>query len=586
MTRNNFFLNVFSRNSRNLLRRSKKSPKSFNVRTLASQNDANSNIMHSESSDVDIPNVTIPEFILPSLERFEKYVASECATTGRTYTFGQIRGKSKNLNKALRHAFKLQKGDVVGILLPNCPEFGIAVLGVLEAGLTITTMNPIYTPVEISKQLLDSNTKVLITQAQAISTAKAALQLAKKDIPIVAIKRYQNDSLPSGVVDFEELVNNEVSIPDVPYVNSNDIAVLPYSSGTTGLPKGVELTHYSIISNISQISHEDFNFYDITTDNYQDVSVTVLPYFHIYGFALNLLNMMHKGCKTVTLEKFSPEIYVSVLKKHRPSLLYVAPPLVLFLISHSGVKSEYFDRLKMLMSAAAPLGLTDEERFIRKVRKEINMCQGYGLTEASPVITMIPNKTKRSEKNSGGVGKVLPNTLVKFINPEDPSGTPIAAYEKGELLMKGPQVMKGYHNREEETKKAFLDGWLRTGDIGYYNDENVVFITDRIKELIKVKGYQVAPAELEAIIRDHPLVDDAAVIGIPHPQHGEVPRAYVVPKKNSALDEENVQNHVADKVASYKRLQGGVRILESIPKNTTGKILRRQLKENFAEKGF
>ncbi|CAG9862853.1 unnamed protein product [Phyllotreta striolata] len=405
MTRNNFFLNVFSRNSRNLLRRSKKSPKSFNVRTLASQNDANSNIMHSESSDVDIPNVTIPEFILPSLERFEKYVASECATTGRTYTFGQIRGKSKNLNKALRHAFKLQKGDVVGILLPNCPEFGIAVLGVLEAGLTITTMNPIYTP-------------------------------------------------------------------------------------------------------------------------------------------------------------------------------------VLFLISHSGVKSEYFDRLKMLMSAAAPLGLTDEERFIRKVRKEINMCQGYGLTEASPVITMIPNKTKRSEKNSGGVGKVLPNTLVKFINPEDPSGTPIAAYEKGELLMKGPQVMKGYHNREEETKKAFLDGWLRTGDIGYYNDENVVFITDRIKELIKVKGYQVAPAELEAIIRDHPLVDDAAVIGIPHPQHGEVPRAYVVPKKNSALDEENVQNHVADKVASYKRLQGGVRILESIPKNTTGKILRRQLKENFAEKGF
>ncbi|CAG9862852.1 unnamed protein product [Phyllotreta striolata] len=357
MTRNNFFLNVFSRNSRNLLRRSKKSPKSFNVRTLASQNDANSNIMHSESSDVDIPNVTIPEFILPSLERFEKYVASECATTGRTYTFGQIRGKSKNLNKALRHAFKLQKGDVVGILLPNCPEFGIAVLGVLEAGLTITTMNPIYTP-------------------------------------------------------------------------------------------------------------------------------------------------------------------------------------------------------------------------------------GYGLTEASPVITMIPNKTKRSEKNSGGVGKVLPNTLVKFINPEDPSGTPIAAYEKGELLMKGPQVMKGYHNREEETKKAFLDGWLRTGDIGYYNDENVVFITDRIKELIKVKGYQVAPAELEAIIRDHPLVDDAAVIGIPHPQHGEVPRAYVVPKKNSALDEENVQNHVADKVASYKRLQGGVRILESIPKNTTGKILRRQLKENFAEKGF
>ncbi|CAH1108546.1 unnamed protein product [Psylliodes chrysocephalus] len=557
----------------------------LNLRTF-STNNVNSNVLTCDSGDVDLPDSTIPEFILPKLEEYHKYTASECATTGRKYTFGQVRKKCKNLNKAIRHIFKLQKGDVVAILLPNCPEFAISALGILEAGLVLTTLNPIYTPDEISKQLIDSSAKVLITQVQGVNNAKAAVQLTQKHIPIIAIKRLQNDSIPEGVIDFEELVNNnDISISDADHVKSSDLAFLPYSSGTTGLPKGVELTHHNIISNLCEISHKDYNYFDPPTDSSQDVTAAVLPYYHIYGFCLSLLNMAYNGAKTVTIEKFTPEVYLSVLQKHPLSIIYVAPPLVLFFISHPHVKAEHFDHLKVLTSGAAPLGHSDEERFIKKLGRETNICQGYGLTETSPILTYSPKGTKRTEHSSGSVGKVVPNTLIKIVSPDDPTGTPLGPNEKGELLTKGPQVMGGYHKREEESKNAFLDGWFRTGDIGYYNEQKQVFITDRIKELIKVKGYQVAPAELEAVIRDHPSIEDAAVIGIPHSKYGEVPRAYIVPKKDVTLDIEDLKKYVAVKVAPYKQLQGGVQILENIPKNPSGKILRRQLKMGFEKNG-
>ncbi|XP_050513962.1 uncharacterized protein LOC114336691 isoform X1 [Diabrotica virgifera virgifera] len=534
---------------------------------------------------VDIPNVSIPEFVYPSLDKFHKYTAMVCATTGRSYTFGEVKKKSKTLSRALRHIFKLKKGDVVAIFSPNKAEYAIAIFGILDAGLTVTTLNPIYTPAEVARQLQDSSAKVIITQTPSIPTVKASLDLLKTTIPIVAIKSTQNESLPSGIIDFDELLNTNLDVPDVDVLPS-DLAILPYSSGTTGLPKGVELTHSNIVSNLCQMKHDDYNYQEAPTDSYQDVTAGILPFFHIYGLTMTLFTTINNGVKTIAIEKFTPDLYVSVLKNFPISLIYAAPPLVLFLTSSPLVKSEYFKNLKLLTCGAAPLGFSDEQRFLEKAQNpKTKIVQGYGMTETSPILTYYSKYIPRNEANGGTIGTVVPNTLLKIVAPGDTTGAPLGPNEKGELLAKGPQIMKRYFNRAEETESAFLDGWLKTGDIAYYNQDECLFITDRIKELIKVKGFQVVPAELEEVIRGHPEVEDAAVIGIPHEQYGEVPRAYIVVKKNKNISGDEIKSYVAQQVANYKRLVGGVSVVDAIPRNPSGKILRRQLKLEFAEKG-
>ncbi|XP_074030495.1 uncharacterized protein [Leptinotarsa decemlineata] len=541
------------------------------------------NILKSESSDVTVPDITIPELIRSKLERNHRYTAVECASTGRSYTFGQVRTKSMNLSRALRHKLKLKPGDVVAVFSSNIPEFSIVILGLLEARLVPTTLNPLYTQNEVSTQLLDSSAKAIIVQSKAYSTVKAALDLMKLQIPIIVIKENQADSLPQGAISLQEFVDSKIDIPDLEPGTGEDLAFLPYSSGTTGLPKGVELLHRNIVSNVMQASHIDFKFTTDPSDTYQDVTPGVLPFYHIYGFTVSVINTLYHGTKVVTLEKFTPDLYISVLKNNPISLIYAAPPLILFLSAHPDVKKEYFAHLISVTSGAAPLGLLDEERFIEKIGRDVQVFQGYGLTETSPIVTFSPKGLRRSESSAGSIGVPVPNTLLKLIAPDDPTGTPLGPNQTGELLVKGPQVMRGYHNRPEETKNAFLDGWFKTGDIAYYNDKRLVFITDRLKELIKVKGFQVAPAELEAILRNYHAVEDAAVIGIPHPLFGEVPRAYIVPKKDVPLKVEDLNQYVNDKVAKYKRLEGGVQIIDVIPKNPSGKILRRQLRLKYDE---
>lgn len=205
---------------------------------------------------------------------------------------------------------------------------------------------------------------------------------------------------------------------------------------------------------------------------------------------------------------------------------------------------------------------------------------GYGLSETSPVVTIV---APRKPKTLGSVGEVVSNTSIRVIDINDPTATHLGPNKVGEIIVRGPQVMKGYHNRPEETANSFIDGYFRTGDIGYYTDKKHFFITERIKELIKVKGFQVAPAELEEIIRGFDGVGDCAVIGVPHEYHGEVPRAYIVPKAQTKIDCEKLNDYVASKVAQYKQLKGGIAVIDSIPKNASGKILRRQLKLQFAE---
>ncbi|EFA01538.1 4-coumarate--CoA ligase 1-like Protein [Tribolium castaneum] len=538
-------------------------------------------ILHSDLEDVEIPKVSLDQYLFEKTHNWPQRIATECAATGRKYTYEEIQTKSINLNRNLRKKLKLQKGDVVALLLPNSPEFIMATIGALKAGLVVTTLNPIYTPDEIARQLKDSSTKAIITFVDFYELAKASANLTQSQINILTIKTQQGQAIPQGALNFDEFTE-PCDYPDVPPPDTNDIAFLPYSSGTTGLPKGVQLSHRNILANLCQFNARELSVIQDTTQEHQDVIPAVLPKFHIYGLTATTLHLFYKGCKTVAISKFSPEGYLQTLRKYKPDVIFVAPPLVLFLASHPSVTSNDLQSIRSVVSGAAPLGALDEERFITKAQKDINILQGYGLTETSPMVAMTRAALKKLPNSSGTIGRPVSNTSVKIIDPNDPNETPLGANTTGELVVKGPQVMKGYHNRPEETRDAFTkDGWFRTGDMMYYDDNKLLFVSDRLKELIKVKGFQVPPAELEEIIRDFPEVKDAAVIGVPHPKDGEVPRAYIVGKN---VDVNKLEEFVAQKVAPYKRLRGGIEIVESIPKNATGKILRRALKEEFEKK--
>lgn len=549
------------------------------IRFASSLSDAN--IINSGLPDLNIPKISINEYVIQNIGNWEDRVATECALTGRKYTFQQLRKKSKNLSKSLRKKLKLQPGDVIAILLPNSPEYPIALLGALDSGLIITTLNPIYTPDEISRQLIDSNAKALITLTDFYKLGLSSIELTQKKLPILTIKSKENESTPPGAINFTEFTDNDCDISDI-NVDPSNIAFLPYSSGTTGLPKGVQLTHGNIVANLTQTHDDNIGIIRITTKDHQDIIPAVLPMFHIYGLTSITLNAASAGSKLVTLPKFTPELYVSMLKKQHPHLLYVAPPLAIFLGNHPSVTKDSLANVRTVMSGAAPLGALDIERLLKKAEKEIFILQGYGLTETSPFVACTRPAFLKDKKSQGSVGKPCANTFVKIVSVDDPSGPALPPNQPGEALIKGPQVMKGYHNRPEETKKTFTeDGWLRTGDMMYHSEEGYLFVTDRLKELIKVKGFQVPPAELEEIIRDFPQVEDAAVIGIPHQSHGEIPRAYVVPKKGTQLDVKKLTEFVNEKVANYKQIRGGIAVVESIPKNAAGKILRRQLKDQF-----
>lgn len=254
----------------------------------------------------------------------------------------------------------------------------------------------------------------------------------------------------------------------------------------------------------------------------------------------------------------------------------------MFLYGHPGVKSEWLANLRILLSGAAALTARDQQLLQHKIQKPFILAQGYGMTETAP-LTLSTGPSLDPVKAAGSVGLPVRNTLAKIADINNPSGPALGPNQLGELLIKGPQVMKEYLNRPEETEKIFVDGWLRTGDVVYRSDDGYIFIADRLKELIKVKGFQVPPAELEEVIKDFSNVAEAAVIGIPHERHGEVPRAYVVPKPGAKIDVEKLQEFVNSKVAPYKHIVGGVSIVDSIPKNATGKVLRKDLREQYLQ---
>jgi acyl-CoA synthetase (AMP-forming)/AMP-acid ligase II len=512
-------------------------------------------IIKSPYADVLIPEVPLTSFVLGRASELGDKPALIEAATGRTITYAQLIESIHNVAANLsKRGFK--QGEVFGILSPNLPEFAIIFHAVATLGGTATLLNPLYTDREIAHQLNDSKARFLVTIPLFMEKAQAASNES-------SIEEIFVFGTAEGATSFDSLLaENKEPLPNVTINPREDLVALPYSSGTTGLPKGVMLTHYNLVSNLMQMDGLDY-FYE------SDTLICVLPLFHIYGLVVVLNMGLYKGATIVTMPRFDLEVFLKAAQDYQISLAHLVPPIVLGLSKNPIVDNYNLPKLKTIFSGAAPLGPDLTQACIDRLGCGIR--QGYGMTETSPVTHSSPSNP--SDVKFGSVGVAAPNTECKIVDLE--SGKLLERNERGELCVRGPQIMKGYLNNPEATANTIdADGWLHTGDIGYADDDGHFFIVDRAKELIKYKGFQVPPAELEAVLLTHPCVGDAAVIPYPDDEAGEVPKAIVVLRHES--EPEAILEFVAARVAPHKRIRY-LEVVEQIPKSPSGKILRRVL---------
>lgn len=529
-------------------------------RSLATSTTARA--LASDLSDVVVPEVTFPGMCWSRLEEFPDRPALVDGISGQAVTLREAKHAARCFGSGLLR-LGAQSGEVLAIVMPNSPEYAMAFLGASEAGLVITTLNPIYTSHEIRGQLTNSESKYVVTTPQLLSKVQEAV--GDTDIRILLTGEDPPSSCLSATALFRDSGDLMTSPPAV---SPSSTCVLPYSSGTTGVPKGVMLTHGNLVANMAQLNHPLMEFMED-----HETTLCVLPMFHIFAMNVTMSNMLLSGGKMVTLPMFDPGQFLSSLLEHRPSFLHVAPPLVGFLANHPAVTEDHLSSIRQIFCGAAPAGpaLIDS---LKHKAPGIRFREGYGMTEMSPAVTF----TRGAELETGGSsGQLVPNTSMKVVDLV--SEEEMGSGDVGELCFRGPQVMPGYFKNPAATADTLIDGWCHTGDIGYYDKDGRVFIVDRKKELIKVKGLQVAPAELENLIRTIEGVTDVAVIGVPDPRAGEVPRAYVV--REEGLTEEQVKEFVSSALSPHKHLTGGVEFLGQIPKSAAGKILRKDLKAAY-----
>ncbi|HKZ02120.1 MAG TPA: 4-coumarate--CoA ligase family protein [Pyrinomonadaceae bacterium] len=509
---------------------------------------------------VQIPEMPLTDFVLQRARGLADKPALIDGPSGRVLTYAQLVQQIRQVAAGLSRR-GLKKGDVLAILSPNVPEYGIVFHAVAMLGGASTLVNPLYTEEEIAHQLRDSGARFIFTVPQFLEKARQAARDTRVEELIVFGEA-------EDAVSFASLLEADVEIPVVAIAPREDIVALPYSSGTTGLAKGVMLTHYNLVANLRQM--EDLCYF---TAN--DTLMCVLPLFHIYGLMVVLNMGLYTGATIVTMPRFDLEQFLRTARDYEVTLAHVVPPIVLALSKNPMVDEYKLPKLSTLFSGAAPLGEELTRACMQRLSCQIR--QGYGMTETSPVThSSLADPTK---VKFGSVGVAAPNTECKIIDLT--SGEPLGPNKQGEICVRGPQIMKGYLNRPEATAATIdPEGWLHTGDIGYADEDGHFFVVDRAKELIKYKGFQVPPAELEAILLTHPAIADAAVIPHPDAEAGEVPKAFVVTKAQATAEE--IMEFVTSRVAPYKRIRL-IEFVDKIPKSPSGKILRRLLMQRHRE---
>ncbi|CAK9144318.1 unnamed protein product [Ilex paraguariensis] len=529
-------------------------------------------IFRSRYPSVPVPdNITLPDFVLQDSEFYAEKVAFVDAVTGKEYTYGQVTRDIRRFAKALR-SLGLRKGRVVVAVLPNLAEYAIVALGIMTAGGVFSGANPSLHASEIKKQVEAADATLIVTDVPTYEKVQGL------GLPVIVLGEERID----GTILWDELLEaaDKASTCNIitETLHQTDLCALPFSSGTTGLSKGVMLTHRNLVANLCS------TLFSVGPELVGQVTTLgLIPFFHIYGLTgICCATLRNKG-KVVVMERYELRAFLNALIEHEVTFAPIVPPIILGLVKNPIV--DEFDlgklNLRSIMTAAAPLAPEILSEFEKKF-PGVEVQEAYGMTEHS-CITLThgdPNKDHGIAKKHS-VGFILPNLEVKFIDPDTaqslPKNTP------GEIYVRSQCVMRGYYKNEYETALTIDEnGWLRTGDIGYIDDDGDVFLVDRIKELIKVKGFQVAPAELEGILLSHPSVEDAAVVGLPDETSGEIPAACVVMNSNAEENQQEIMDFIASNVAHYKRVKV-LQFVDRIPKSPSGKIMRRLIKEQMLE---
>ncbi|KAI0785098.1 amp dependent CoA ligase [Abortiporus biennis] len=544
-------------------------------------------------------DLTLPQFILDTrhpqrpLNTFLNPWFIEEAT-GRQIGFEEVRARTFGLANELKARWNIGENDIVCIFSPNHVDYPIATWAIHRLGAIVTTANPAYTSEELTHQINLVKTKHIITHSTSLAVVEASAK--ETGIPLSNIIVIDLDYKGNAYSTVDSLIKAGLSKEPTfverrlnPGEAKTKLAFLICSSGTTGKPKAVAIPHIAPIANVIQMAFyarvtEDYTSYEDRRYRVGDVTYAVLPFYHIYGLVVNLHFYLFCGHTLVISSKFNFTGMLKSIERYHINHMLLVPPMIVLLCKNPEVKNYNLKSLRFIMCGAAPLSAELTNQAV-KILPDVGISQGYGMTETSTTVTF--PRIDQKIGTPGSAGELLPGCIARVVKED---GSLAKFGEKGELWVKTPSSALRYLNNDEATKETFVDGWVRTGDEVIMNERREVFVVDRMKEILKVKGFQVAPAELEGHLLEHPEVSDTCVVGIPDEYSGEVPLAFVVPSQNalerikrdpseSEKVKASIMKHVSDHKVHYKRLAGGVVFLDVIPKNPSGKLLRRVLRE-------